>query len=208
MKLSDPFTLQEKQKYEKMWQQDPYRATSPGYLAAQDFLTFFEKRLQPSDLLIDFGCGTGMAAIPFLQAGLNVSLVDIAENCLSENIETLKILSPERIQFFTSSLWELPKSLPSSDWIYCIDVLEHLPPEKVEPSLKGMAQRTKKGGALQVFLIDEGMGRMIGETLHLTLRPLAWWTEKISSYWEIEKIETILPGIRYCIYVGPSKEGL
>lgn len=201
----DELFFQEKKKYEKMWSNEPYRTTSPGYNSVAHFLEHIKDRKTPLDSLADFGCGSGVVAIPFLEAGFKVSLVDIAENCLNENIHTLTFLSPELITFTLAPLWELPSFLEKSDWIYCIDVLEHIPPERVEKSLSEMAKRTKKGGALQVFLLDEGMGKMIGETLHLTIRPLDWWIDKISYYWNIEEIIPIIPGIRYCIYIGAPK---
>ncbi len=55
-----------------------------------------------------------------------------------------------------------------------------------------MAGKTKKGAALQVFLLDEEMRARVGETLHLTIRPL-------------DEVYSIIPGIRYCIYVGTPK---
>lgn len=201
--MIDEISLQEKQKYEKMWNNEPYRVTSPGKLSVDYFLEFIKGRFTAGDSLIDFGCGSGVAAIPFLEAGFKVRLVDIAENCLDDTIQTLTFLSPDTLSFYLASLWKLPESLEQSDWIYCIDVLEHLPTEKVELALQEMARRTRKGGALQVFLLDEGMGKMIGETLHLTIKPLRWWLDLISVYWTIEKVECILPGIRYCIYIGP-----
>ena len=204
--MNDEIFLQEKRKYEKVWGNEQYRVTSPGNSSVADFLSFIKSRKLPSDSLIDFGCGTAIAAIPFLEAGFKVSLVDIAENCLNDNIRALTFLSPELITFFLAPLWELPSSLEKSDWIYCIDVLEHLPPERVDKSLREMAKKTKKGGALQVFLLDEEMGRKIGEKLHLTIRPLDWWLEKISCYWHIEEVYSIIAGIRYCIYVGAPKE--
>ena len=200
--MIDELFLQEKKKYEKMWENEPYRVTSPGKLSVEYFLDFIKGRYCPGDSLIDFGCGSAVATISFLEAGFKVCLVDIAENCLDESIQTLLLLSPD-VSFFLAPLWKLPQSLETSDWIYCMDVLEHLPPERVEKALQEMAKKTKKGGALQVFLLDEGMGKMIGETLHLTIKPLNWWIDLISTYWKIEKVECILPGIRYCIYIGP-----
>ena len=203
--MDDKIFLQEKTKYEKMWGNEPYRANSPGYNSVADFLACIKSRKSSSDSLIDFGCGTGVVSIPFLEEGFKVSLVDIADNCLNDNIHALTFLFPELITFFLAPLWELPSSLEKSDWIYCMDVLEHLPPERVDKALSEMAKKTKKGGALQVFLQDEGMGKIVGETLHLTIRPLDWWLEKISNYWVVEEVQPIIPGVRYCIYIGPPK---
>ncbi|MBX9923817.1 MAG: class I SAM-dependent methyltransferase [Rhabdochlamydiaceae bacterium] len=204
--MLDEVVLREKQKYEKIWKKGLYRITSPGNLLVPAFLSQIRGKLEASDSLIDFGCGTARAAIPFLDKGLKVTLVDIAENCLDEKIEIFSHLCPERLSFVQAPIWDLPPQVPVSDWIYCIDVLEHLPVERVIPSLKAMAEKTRKGGALQVFLSDEEMGEVIGETLHLTIRPLDWWLKQISLFWDVERVEEMIPQIRYCIYVGLPKQ--
>jgi len=207
--MKDPVFLREKEKYEKIWNRDIYRLNSPGSNSLPSFLTEIAERISPGDSIIDFGCGTGVCSLSLLEKGLNVSLVDIAANCLDEKIAALTHIIPDRISFVEAALWDLPESLRKSDWIYCIDVLEHLPTQKVIESLEEMSGKTKKGGALQVFLADEGMGFMIGETLHLTIRPLDWWIKQISSFWSIEKIEELIAETRYCIYVGaPYKRSL
>ncbi|MBM3199182.1 MAG: class I SAM-dependent methyltransferase [Chlamydiae bacterium] len=203
--MEDMLWKKEKNKYERMWQQELYRKVSPGYLSAEGFLSFIRTRMNPLDTIIDFGCGSGLAALPFLEAGCKTVLIDIAENCLADKIDALTYLIPDLLSFQLGCLWNLPPSLAQGDWIYCMDVLEHIPPEKIDDSLKEMALRTKKGGALQVFLVEERMGELIGEQLHLTLHPLSWWTQKMETYWEIEQIEPIIPDVRYCIYVGAPK---
>lgn len=200
----DTLYLEEKSKYEKMWEHDLYRQRSPGALLSPFFFYHFQQRIKPGDSIIDFGCGTAAASMTFFDMGLFVTLVDIANNCLSVKSQKLLREKNKRFLFVEAPLWDLPPEVPVSDWIYCIDVLEHLPEDRVKASLEAMAKKTKKGGALQIFLEEESMGELIGETLHLTLRPLNWWLDLISAFWVIENVQEILPDVRYCVYVGHS----
>lgn len=193
--------LSEKEKYEKLWALAPYRDLSPGLLALPDFLSYFDPK--PEESLIDFGCGAGLTALPLLERGLRVSLVDIAENSLAETIRTLLLLRPEALTFHVAPFWELSDTLESADWIYCVDVLEHLPESYVDESLQAMASRMKKGGLLQMTLKSDEMGKMIGETLHLTVKPLSWWEEKISKFWKISKIVPVIEDVQYGLLVIP-----
>lgn len=201
-KVAEELHLQEKMKYEKMWNQDLYRQRSPGLLLTTFFLYHIQNRIKVGDSILDFGCGTGAASLLFFEKGFDVTLIDIANNCLNPQARNLAENKTSKFEFIEASLWDLPQNVNSCDWIYCIDVLEHLPESKVIPALQAMAKKTKKGGALQVFLEDETLGESIGEKLHLTIYPLNWWVEKISSFWEIEHIQEIIPNVRYCIYVG------
>ena len=206
MTMDNPLTKQEQDKYESMWNVPSYRHTSPGFLQTETFLKFFEKLILAGDSIIDFGCGSGFTTLPFLEKGLNVHLIDIATNALADKIAALTLLASDRVQFTHACLWDLPDDIPSADWCYCMDVLEHIPTEKVDDVLNHISKRTRKGGALQVFLEDEPFGNLIGETLHLTIKPLPWWTDKIKTYFDISDVVTIVPDIRYTFYVT-SKTG-
>jgi len=194
----------EKQKYEAMWEHAEYRLSSPGFEAASCFFDHFKERIQEGDSILDFGCGTGRTSSLFFSKGLFVRMIDIASNCLDENIISLMHLFPHAIEFMEASLWELPSTVASADWIYCCDVLEHLPSEQVDAALFQMAKRTKKGGFLQIFLKDEPFGLMIGKRLHLTIQPKEWWIEKISKYWKIEGFGPEIKNSRFTVFVVPG----
>jgi 2-polyprenyl-3-methyl-5-hydroxy-6-metoxy-1,4-benzoquinol methylase len=200
----DKISLFEKAKYERMWTHEIYRFSSPGLEAAPLFLETFKEDIRPGDSLTDFGCGAGVAALSFLESALRVHLVDIADNCLEDKIATLMLLRPDQLSFTQSSLWEIPDSMEKSDWIYCVDVLEHLPSDKVETALAMLASKTKQGGLIQVFHKEEPFGSLIDETLHLTLQPEKWWTERISSLWKLLKVIPVVPHFRTTYIVGSA----
>lgn len=162
---------QERVKYERMHRIPGY-SPGPGIAHVHRFVTL----LNGANRIVDFGCGTGDAALELHRLGREVYLVDIASNCLRDNVR--EILGD---RFFATALHELPEELPVCDWGFCSDVMEHLPPEWVEPSLAAMR---RKAGQIYFSIsgVPDGWGRYIGEVLHLTVRPLEWWLGEIGKH--------------------------
>jgi 2-polyprenyl-3-methyl-5-hydroxy-6-metoxy-1,4-benzoquinol methylase len=202
MPKTDDVYLREKQKYTQLWRSIPeYRKASAADLLAPAFLSYFDTQIQPGQRIIDFGCGAGRSAIPFLSKGLQVDLVDFADPCL--DIEIFLRTASKEVLFWEACLWDLPRDLPTADWIICFDVLEHLPEEKVQATLEGMARRMKRGGFFSIDLCADRFGSMIGDILHLTLKPKAWWHKQVSAFFNIRDE---LAGAEEClVYVlGPK----
>lgn len=167
----------ERDKYQRMWREPRYRTHSPGLNLVSRFYNYaLSNGLEPTDSLIDLGCGTGRAGKALALQGFNVTLFDLVDAVDSGN----------GLPFIAGCLWELPES-PKYQWIYCTDVLEHIPRDHVAATLKGMAAITGKGGLLQIAHFQDGCGQLIGETLHLTVKPPEWWQEKINKLWTVNK---------------------
>lgn len=167
----------ERHKYWRMWQHKEYRRNSPGERQA----TLFRSRIVPErgDTLIDLGCGTGRAGAALAAKGFNVTLFDLV-NAVDDGIG---------LPFIEGNIWDL-RELPKFDWIFCTDVLEHVPPEQVDNTLKGMARITRKGGFLTIAHFEDNCGRMINEALHLTIQPAEWWMRKIEKLWNVKESES------------------
>ncbi len=149
------------------------------------FSKFFKNKIEKGDSIIDFGCGTGRSATPLLKAGLKTHLVDFCEDCLDPDIFLQTVGSDPLVQFVQGCLWDLPTDLEAADWIISFDLLEHLPEEKVDASLKAMASRMKKGGLISLCMIEDEFGKDIGTSLHLTIKPSDWWRKKVSAHFSI-----------------------
>jgi SAM-dependent methyltransferase len=167
------------ERYKFMWECPRYRVGAPGTNHVNAFL--FSSRRSPGDTVVDLGCGTGRAGKQ-LAKYLNVVLFDLV--CDAVEVEGLP--------FIEGNIWDL-SDLPVFDWVFCTDVLEHVPPEYIRSTLNGMARITRKGGLLTVSHINSNMadfGLDRDEPLHLTVQPAGWWTEKIGKLWHIKDVET------------------
>jgi 2-polyprenyl-3-methyl-5-hydroxy-6-metoxy-1,4-benzoquinol methylase len=73
-----PEYTEEQKKYIKCWDHEPYRRFSPG----ENCLETFVEAAQPAKgcTVIDWGCGTGRAALKLHEHGLDVTAVDFAYN--------------------------------------------------------------------------------------------------------------------------------
>lgn len=166
--------MNEQRKYEAVWAEPIYRASAPGEGYASRFLGFAKPTQKHS--IIDFGAGTGRGALAiYLGSGARVLMVDFAGNCLDDEVrESLSDRLIFRQHDLTQPLDE------RADYGYCTDVMEHLPPEHVDQVLANIVT-----AARQVYFVvstrEDRLGRLVGEPLHLTVQPHAWWKEKLES---------------------------
>ena len=168
----------EREKYRKMWLEVPgYRTNSPGEKLVAKFLELAQ--WDKGDTLIDCGSGTGRAAKRLNEAGLTVLMLDICRE--STDVDN-------RLPFVTACLWDMPFK-QRFDWVYCCDVLEHIPTERVDEVLDNLKAMTGYGAFMQIALFPDGFGQRIGQTLHLTVKPADWWLERIEKRWQIKTWE-------------------
>jgi ubiquinone/menaquinone biosynthesis C-methylase UbiE len=175
----------ERNKYERMWDVTAYRNHAPGEALATR--AFNEMGMRKGDKIIDFGCGTGRPAVQFQRMGAAVIGVDHATNCLDPNMN---------ITFLQCCLWDMPPDL-LSDYGYCTDVMEHIPPEKVDAVLSEIKRIVRNKVFFQIATFPDGMGKRIGETLHLSVHGPEWWKAKLSEHWG----SVIVSGTRNCIAI-------
>ncbi len=161
-------------KYGKLWAMEEYRNAVNGEKAAKSFLRIVDPKERAT--VADFGCGRGRAGLLLSQEGLRVALVDFVKVCLDQDV---KDGLGDNLKFLKA---DLEKRLPlKADFGICFDVLEHIPPDKVDSVIKNLfevAQRIY----LQVSTISDKRGDdLIGEPLHLTVQPAEWWVKKFED---------------------------
>ena len=156
--------IPDQDKYLAMWDIPEYRAYSPGENAVDLFLEV----VKPSGMVGDFGCGTGRGGLGISQkSDCSVYLIDFAENCRDEEAKFLPFYQRD-----------LSKSIGLVfDYGYCCDVMEHIPTEDVETVIKNIMECCQKGAFFQISTVDDKMGVLIGQHLHLTVKPPEWWRE-------------------------------
>jgi cyclopropane fatty-acyl-phospholipid synthase-like methyltransferase len=134
---------------------------------------------EKGDELIDCGAGTGRASKLLADAGLDVTMLDITKAATDPGID---------LPFIEACLWDMAEVWPGRfDWVYCCDVAEHLPTDKVDAALDNLAAMTGYGAFMQIAMFPEIHGaRYVGEALHLTIKPADWWKHKLAERWVIK----------------------
>lgn len=167
----------EREKYRQMWEHHQYRMFSPGQAAVHYMLS--NVPWKPNDTVLDAGCGTGRAGEAMAKVGLKPTLLDFCPDAVEA----------KDLPFIDANLWGIPLQTPKFDWVFCVDVLEHIPPEFVVKALEELARVTRKGGYLQIACFMDGCGELIGKgvKLHLTVHPPSWWYPEVSRLWPIRK---------------------
>jgi 2-polyprenyl-3-methyl-5-hydroxy-6-metoxy-1,4-benzoquinol methylase len=165
-------SVDERQKYERIWTFPEYR---------DDHVTAFARQaievMKPAagDSLIDFGAGAGYASVHLQDAGLRVLAVDIAINAMAPDIAT-------RVPRLIGNLWDMPVDI-AADWGFCCDVMEHIPTEQVAAVLRFIRRSTRRATFMTIALRPDSSGRLIGQPLHLTVQNADWWTQQVLQHW-------------------------
>lgn len=182
----------EQAKYEKMWQHEAYRRVIPGAQVAEQFLRVAKPR--SGSTVIDFGAGTGEGALTIViladalfRAPVRVHMLDFAANCLDADVRKALTTQAHVLEFSQHDLTK-PVTI-SAPYGFCTDVMEHIPPEDVDRVLTNILQAAQHV-FFQISCVEDACGVMIGEKLHLTVQPPAWWKKKFEDlgctihYWQ------------------------
>lgn len=160
----------EQAKYTKMWSFEQYRAVAPGEGIAARFMSI-AKPTAGSEV-IDFGAGTGRGALMLAIMGMKVKMLDFATNCLDEDVRNALTTQAHVLSFYQQ---DLRKPVPHvAEYGYCTDVMEHIEPEHV-PAVLGNILRSAQHVFFQISCVEDHCGALIGEPLHLSVHPYAWW---------------------------------
>lgn len=165
-------------KYGQLWERPEYRAVAPGQIWTDLFLELAKPRAGAT--LIDFGCGTGRAALALVQrAALDVTMVDFVRNCLDPEVRSAMASEPGRLRFLKA---DLEQPIPAiAEYGYCTDVLEHIPPASLNRVVENVL-RSAKSVFFAIATFPDRCGKLIGEDLHLSVHDFAWWQTFFATF--------------------------
>ena len=166
-----------------------YRNFSPGENLVDKFWTCAGNTLDQGEPYktqtgIDYGCGTGRASLLMAKRGLNVTMLDFAENSLDPHV---KDALGDNLEFQVADLTKpLPEDL-KSQFGFCCDVLEHVPEKDIDAVLRNILFRSKFV-FFQISCVEDHFGNhphIKADNdelhLHLTVENYDWWLGKFNE---------------------------
>ena len=161
--------ISEYEKYKKMWEHKEYRDVSPGEHCANKFVEI----VNPDSFyrIIDYGCGTGRGSKKIRDlTGCEVVQIDFTENSRDDDAKDF--------EFYQHDLLEPIPVI--GDYGFCTDVMEHIEPENINTAITNIMNSSPEV-FFQISTVPDVMGSLIGEHLHLTVRPHEWWMKQFSD---------------------------
>jgi SAM-dependent methyltransferase len=185
---------QERLTYESMWQIEDYAKTSPGSQLVPAFLEMSgaQARTYPTlklgaphtTTVLDAGCGSGKGALALHQAGFRVEMCDLTDAGLVDEAKA--------IPFWQACLWA-PQIVPKRfDWVYCCDVLEHIPTPFVMLAVSRLLQVARNGVFLSIALQGDNFGVWVGKPLHQTVYGFVQWRDLLSTIGHVKECRDML----------------
>jgi SAM-dependent methyltransferase len=174
--LVQPVKNSEQEKYDEVWKHAAYRAHAPGEHLVDEFM--LRCRPLPGDTILDFGCGTGRAAIRLAKANPHFNVVGLDFAAGSLDAEVADGVAQGTMKFHVA---DLTRPITYAGRLgMCTDVMEHVPEPDVQNTLKNILNAAQVV-FFQICTAPDHMGALIGETLHVTVKPHAWWKAQLEA---------------------------
>ena len=193
----------EKDTYEQMWALDSYAEFSPGEKYLPIFLDMLAARSLPREIVyatgykrqptvLDAGIGSGKGAVALRNAGFDVTGCDIVD-------PTLLPEQAKQFPVFQSALW-LNLQTSRHDYVYCCDVMEHIPPQFTMLVVHQLLRVARHGVFFSISTVPDMSGAFIGKPLHLTVQPYVWWRDSLALVGTVLESRDLLNAV--CFFVG------
>lgn len=196
MSTGDNLDQIEKDKYQTVWSYQEYRRWSPGCDEQERAIDLFDQsrihdpNYTPS--MRDYGCGEGWTVQYFKEAGWDASGVEHAKNAVKAS----------GILVYEKCLWDMLE-LPRTDYAFCCDVMEHIPPMKVNLVLHYIAALTRHSAYFRIANRPDGFGpSILGKPLHLTVEDEKWWKKTLERHWGM--VKQLPCGKGSCVFICAS----
>lgn len=181
----------ERQTYDQAWSVPAYAEYSPGEKALPIFLDMIGPPPQwHAASVLDAGCGSGKGSLALRGAGFDVRCCDLTPSGLPE---------PWTLPFHEAVLWnDLRPIVGFSDYVYCCDVLEHIPPPFTMLVISRLLDVARRGVFLTISLTPDAFGAWVGRPLHQTVQSFNAWRDQIAVIGNLVECRDLLnTGVYY-----------
>ncbi len=174
---------------------------STGY--QQHISEYVQWTTHPDHKILDMGCGRGVAVKRLLLAHRNVMGVDITLMGCGLEFLVRGVVIPVTVNpkhYVEAPLWAMPFKDNQFDYTFSADVLEHLPPQMAEDTIKEI-YRVTRNQTLHVISTKPSIRK---EKLHLTVQPIEWWREMFGKF-NIKDVRVTIVGCEEFLVLHEKK---
>jgi len=172
-------TDRETQTYSEVLSLPMYAEYSPG----QKYAELFASLAKPGSTVLDAGCGTGQGMIALAAHGFSVTGCDLTDAGLVPaargfmSVHTGVSLWRPLPLLHLDGAWR--KHARPYDYVYCTDVLEHIPAQFTMLVVQRLLDAALSGVFLSVCLRPDVKGVWIGKELHQSVRRYDEWMDDL-----------------------------
>lgn len=175
----------ERETYEQMWAVDAYAEHSPGEGLVSIFADMVSRHGPPTYeypalgavapvRVLDAGAGSGKGSIALASAGYAVTMCDLTPAGLVDEARGMP--------FYEVSLWDnVAATTGRHDYVYCCDVMEHIPPTFAMLVVSRLLEASRYGVFLSISLVPDAFGAYVGHPLHQTVQSFVQWREQLAA---------------------------
>jgi len=171
MQTGSDYQQKAEAKYEIAYKTPEYYRISAGLQQTQEVLETLKFKS-----VLDVGCGPGYSVLKFLKNGKEVIGTEVCKYLYRTALIAFMnndLIVPARIQ-------NLPFDADTYDLVYCTDVLEHIPEQDIDISIKELVRVAKKYVYVSVSTVPAAFHPELG--LHETVKPKEWWYAFFNKY--------------------------
>ena len=179
----------ERATYSDVWELEPYKQAPSAGLRYSALFTEFAR---PGETVLDAGCGDGRGAMALAAHGLHVTTCDITSAGLPP-------VWP--LEFEEAALWHDLADVfgpHGFDWVYCCDVLQHVPVQFTMTSVAQLVRQAHRGVFLSVSTQPDPYGIWIGKNLHQTVQGFTWWRDSLREFGPLVEARDLVGS---CVFV-------
>lgn len=175
--------IQEAETYQDIWALEAYHQHSPGESYVETFCAMAPRAVVGS--VLDAGCGAGKGALALRQAGCRVFCADLVDVRQGEALA---------LPFTAVCLWDdLRVAIGRQvDWVYCCDVLEHIPTPFTMLVVHQLLQVARRGVFLSISLQPDVFGAWVGKPLHQTVQSFTAWRDQLAELGTVTEARDLL----------------
>jgi len=128
--------------------------------------------------VLDLGCGKGFYLRKFLELDKVVFGVEFSKICCGNFLKD--------IPHVCADIKDFCKNKKTYDLVLCMDVLEHIEPEDIEETIRGISKKSNYA----IIGVANHRDVILDFDLHLIIQNKTWWESKLTYFYD--RVNTII----------------